>query len=579
MKIPRVCSLVLIVAAGLGPGSARLVAQDVTVTPLEWVETHDAPDEPPVFKKRPVVKFPAELGATPDIGYVVREFNLDEQGRFLNGAISSTQPLLQRTVTEAYGNSKFNPGRRKGQAVFTSTRAAVIFNPASAAENIPEATPRLLEVAVVKVKLPKGTKLGPGQSTPDRVVWVEVTVDLEGRIAAIKDAPPELAQPLEISAKNWRFAPARWGGVAVAVAAEVRVPFVVHTVGTDGKGSGRVAQQPRVKVQGGPVYPFAMRANGMIGEVLVDFVVDREGRVRNAFVARSLNPSFDDAAIDAVKQWIFEPGRNEDRPVNVHMQVPIIFSLDGHGSGPLEERGKRDLSKLPEAFRYDTPPKPVGTVRPVYPYALLRDEKKGRAAVAAVIGPGGRAVEVRVVEATAPEFGRALAAALECFVYEPALKGGRPSVALQRFAHEFSRDEQWALVGQEDLWLLEQERKKPQTIFALGELDAPLKPLSRRPPVYPVTAPKELNRGEALIEFLVDEEGRARLPRSVAATDEAFAYAAIQAIASWRFEPPQRGGRAVVARARVPLVFGPANMTTGAAPTTAEGEAAANVLK
>jgi len=34
-----------------------------------------------------------------------------------------------------------------------------------------------------------------------------------------------------------------------------------------------------------------MRANGMRGEVLVDFIVDREGRVRNAFVARSLNPS------------------------------------------------------------------------------------------------------------------------------------------------------------------------------------------------------------------------------------------------------------------------------------------------
>jgi TonB family protein len=73
-----------------------------------------------------------------------------------------------------------------------------------------------------------------------------------------------------------------------------------------------------------------------------------------------------------------------------------------------------------------------------------------------------------------------------------------------------------------------------------------------------------MNSGEALIEFLVDEEGRARLPRMVEATHEAFAYAAMQSIASWRFEPPQRGGRDVIVRVRVPLKF--TRETTSEAP-------------
>jgi TonB family protein len=311
-----------------------------------------------------------------------------------------------------------------------------------------------------------------------------------------------------------------------------------------------------------------MRANGMRGEVLVDFVVDREGRVRNAYVARSLNPSFDDAAVEAVQRWRFEPGRVGERPVSTHMQVPVIFELEGgfnKGSGPMENVGKKaDLSKLPEAFRYDTPPQPIGTVRAVYPYELLRAGKTGRADVGYVIGSDGRVIQIIPSAASDPAFGRALTAAIEQFTYQPAVKNGRPSPSVQRFVQEFDRSPDWSLVNDGDTDLLRTEQKRPDRIFNLRDLDAPLKPLSRRPPVFPVSAPAEMNSGEALIEFLVDEEGRARLPRMVEATHEAFAYAAMQSIASWRFEPPQRGGRDVIVRVRVPLKF--TRETTSEAP-------------
>ena len=55
--------------------------------------------------------------------------------------------------------------------------------------------------------------------------------------------------------------------------------------------------------------------------------------------------------------------------------------------------------------------------------------------------------------------------------------------------------------------------------------------------------------------MLVDEEGCVRLPRIVEATDDAFGYAAIQSVASWRFESPKRGGRDVVVRVRIPFAF------------------------
>lgn len=556
MKLSRAGAISSFLMCFLGWVAAPLAAQDVKVSPLEWAETKDAPDELPQFKDKVAIKFPAELKATPDIGYVILEFNLDEKGRSLGGRVAGTQPLLERLVFDELANRQFKPGRRAGEAVYTNTWLSVIFNPATAAATIPDATPRLLEVAMAEIKLPKKSKAALEQSTPNQVIWADVTVTSEGRIAAVKNVPPELIRALEIAAKNWRFEPARRGGAAVEV--EARVPFVVSVQQSEDDLPGK-RTQPRVKSQTRPVYPMAMRMNGMKGEVLVDFRVDREGRVRNAYVARSLNPSFDDAAIDAVKKWRFEPGRIGERPVVTHMLVPIVFELEGiDGTGPLTERGKQDLSKLPEQFRYDTPPKPVGTAWPVYPYELLRDNKKGRASVVYVVGSKGRVAEIVAVEASHPEFGRALVASLETFVHEPAIKAGRPSLALQRYTQDFERDAYGVIGGGSDRYLLEREAKKPERIFGLRDLDEPLKPLSRKPPVFPISAAKDVEAGEALIEFLVDEEGRARLPRIVSATDDAFAYAAMQAIASWRFEPPMRGGRAVVARVQVPLLFGPA---------------------
>jgi TonB family protein len=546
-SLQRVAAL----AALIGGGS-WLNAQDVTVTPLGWVETKGAPDEAPAFKKTPTVEFPAELRATPDIGYVVKELTLDEKGRNLGGQEISTQSALLRAVTESGRDWKFTPGRRAGKGVNTATTVAFIFNPASAAKTIPDATPRLLEVAVVELPWPKGIK--PLEKIADQVVFADVSVDANGFVTAVKSEVSEsIAHQFDIVAKNWRFAPARKNGQPVA--AVVRAPFVVVTRFPMPTGPGKLVP-PRVTSQARPVYPYAMRANGMRGEVLVDFVVDREGRVRNAFVARSLNPSFDDSAVNAVQRWQFEPGRMGERPVNTHMQVPVVFEMDGGGRGPFAEgKGKPDLSKLPEQFRYDTPPRPTGTVRPVYPYALLRADKVGRADVAYVVGSDGRVLRIIPGTGTAPEFGRALAAAVEQFTHEPALKGGRPSLAVQRFAQEFDRSADWGLVDDEDLDLLRREQKKPESIVSQRDLDTKLVPKSRRPPVFPPSAPEGVKKGEALIEFLIDEEGRARLPRIISATDEAFGYAAMQSIASWRFEPPKRGGRAVATRAQIPITF------------------------
>jgi TonB family protein len=86
-------------------------------------------------------------------------------------------------------------------------------------------------------------------------------------------------------------------------------------------------QAPIETYKARPVYPESMRHVGISGEVLVDFIVDPSGKVRNATAVHSSQREFEESACTAVGKWKFRPGRKDGRPVYVHMQVPIVFTL------------------------------------------------------------------------------------------------------------------------------------------------------------------------------------------------------------------------------------------------------------
>jgi periplasmic protein TonB len=89
----------------------------------------------------------------------------------------------------------------------------------------------------------------------------------------------------------------------------------------------KLDQQPVAKFQARPTFPFEMRRAGISGEVQVDFIVDTNGDVRNAFAAHSSQREFEAPAVQAVSKWKFKPGRKNGHAVFTHMQVPIVFTL------------------------------------------------------------------------------------------------------------------------------------------------------------------------------------------------------------------------------------------------------------
>lgn len=94
----------------------------------------------------------------------------------------------------------------------------------------------------------------------------------------------------------------------------------------------KLDQLPKLARAVQPRYPKEMLDAGITGTVLVRMVVDSEGRVRDAFPAKSSRPEFEAAAVEAVKQWAFDPGVKGGRVVNTRMEQPISFTLNNGGT-------------------------------------------------------------------------------------------------------------------------------------------------------------------------------------------------------------------------------------------------------
>jgi periplasmic protein TonB len=68
------------------------------------------------------------------------------------------------------------------------------------------------------------------------------------------------------------------------------------------------------------------------GVVILDVALAEDGLVANACVRRSI-PLLDQAALDAVRQWEFEPPLVDGAPHPIVMTVTVNFTLkDGEGS-------------------------------------------------------------------------------------------------------------------------------------------------------------------------------------------------------------------------------------------------------
>ncbi|MFY0698035.1 MAG: TonB family protein [Balneola sp.] len=101
---------------------------------------------------------------------------------------------------------------------------------------------------------------------------------------------------------------------------------------------GQAGIQAKVKYP-----PTAIRA-GIEGRVTVQFIVDKNGDVKNPKVIRGIGAGCDEEALRVVSQAKFKPGIQRGRNVEVQMSLPILFKLSN--------------SEFKQSDNYETPPPP-----------------------------------------------------------------------------------------------------------------------------------------------------------------------------------------------------------------------------
>lgn len=91
----------------------------------------------------------------------------------------------------------------------------------------------------------------------------------------------------------------------------------------------QVAHPPVLISRVDPDYPEVARLREIEGRVVLEAIVDSEGQIEPEIKVLQSVVLLDKAAIEALQQWRFTPGRNENgRAVRVVLEVPIRFILE-----------------------------------------------------------------------------------------------------------------------------------------------------------------------------------------------------------------------------------------------------------
>ncbi|MGD8960614.1 MAG: TonB family protein [Desulfobacteraceae bacterium] len=100
---------------------------------------------------------------------------------------------------------------------------------------------------------------------------------------------------------------------------------------TGSPNSAETIRQPAVPLyrrNPPPPYPRIAKARGYQGRTLLKVLVGPDGRVKEITVAAGSGYAvLDEAAVKAVRQWLFEPARQGLAPVAMWVTVPIRFQI------------------------------------------------------------------------------------------------------------------------------------------------------------------------------------------------------------------------------------------------------------
>jgi TonB family protein len=435
------------------------------------------------------------------------------------------------------------------------------------------------------------------------VVVVEATIDVNGRVAkvAVLKSIPLLDQAAVDAVRQWVYEPMIVDGKPKAVVLTTPIQFMLAkdkdgqvrgitggvTGGVEGGVEGKVVGWVDPAMLGGveggveggvvagvlggvpkkeqeefekgavravgeikppllikavdPIYPEKARQAQVEGVVILEAKTDEKGNVEDARILRSI-PVLDPAAIDAVKQWKYEPMVINGKPQKIVFTVTVRFVLKQGDKEKTLEKFAQGAVKAEGAVK---PPLLIKAVDPVYPEDARKAGVEGVVILSAKADATGHVQDVMVLRSI-PMLNQAAVDAVKQWAYEPMIINNVAQPVVFTVTVRFQLDSKRktsssGVVGGVQGGVAGGVTGKEQAEFEKGAVRAmdTIKPpalIKSVDPVYPEKARQAQVEGLVILEVRTDEKGNvedARVLRSIPVLDQA----AIDAVKQWKYEP------------------------------------------
>jgi TonB family protein len=188
---------------------------------------------------------------------------------------------------------------------------------------------------------------------------------------------------------------------------------------------------PRLVKSVDPVYPEIAKQAKVEGLVDLDIRTDTAGRVKKVRVLRSI-PLLDQAAVDAVRQWVFEPVLVDGQATDAVFTVGVGFSPKYRPSGFVGTAwlvpGDKIIAGAVKVEGQIPPPKCIKSVAPTYPEIARNARVEGPVILGVRTDEKGKVEAVSVIRSI-PLLDQAAVDAVRQWVYEPLVIKGKPRKA------------------------------------------------------------------------------------------------------------------------------------------------------
>jgi len=336
------------------------------------------------------------------------------------------------------------------------------------------------------------------------------------------------------------------------------------------------APQPPTQVQAGdlqnlmtrkvaPVYPPLARQARIQGTVMLRIIINKSGEVRDVNLI-SGHPMLAPAAVEAVRQWRYQPYVVDGQAVEVETDIQVNFKLaDPPPPGTVGVIGTivsgvnlppptPGVPRAPEAVMRTLR---TETVDATYPPAAIRQKIEGVVVLDVRVDASG-AVENATLISGHPALAPAAIEAVKQWKYKPYMVNGAPGAVetTARLEFRISQSGQDGIITEPAAaakFPTSPDSGVPQRVrVSAGVLQGLL--ASKVDPEYPPEARAQSIQGIVLLRVKVDKEGNIASLEPVSGPPE-LADAAVEAVRLWKYRPYLLNGQPVEVESQVQVNF------------------------